>query len=557
MNNHLLKLAVTKAARMLGLGALVMSLGTLSLTSCDDDDNSLRPGDGQKVAAILKDNTPYWQGVARGVEAEAKAQGLTAEIFYTGSDTDPQGQLAHLKGLDLTQYKGIVIAPSAPSDMSTDIENVAAQLPVVVIDTPLEGTSTATRAFIGTDNRTAGANFARELLADAPESIPDAYTCLILRLKDSPAIAERVESYKSVLPEKVTPQVLDIEDDTETAVGQIKAALDGLDAQEGFYVIFAANGTAGNCALIALHQREKFATLAAFDVTAEILQGLSDGYVTNICAQNTYGMGSGAVKAIITPNAEAKQYLDTKNITLDNVNSADVEPFLNGIALPELPKIDRSLMTGTFISTSVNFPGMPVAYPENDVITFSFDTHGVLTVGMNYGFITQQPEWYELPVSYYMKGDSIIGTGKGFEMRALLKELTTDGKLAFDAKFKVYGMEMAASCTAQKSDVNYAEAVLGKWESEMLNYEFKADGTLIADVFRNGAWSSITGTYYLRGDHVGSNQVLSSGVNIYLSLRFSISGNTMKLNGYRSGTEADGTKIEPVAMEETLTKVGE
>lgn len=268
-------------------------------------------------------------------------------------------------------------------------------------------------------------------------------------------------------------------------------------------------------------------------------------------------MGSGAVKAIVTPNAEAKQYLDTKNISLDNISSTEVEPYLNGIALPELPKIDRSLMTGTFISTSVSFPGMPVAYPENDVITFSFNDYGMLTVGMNYGFITQKLEWYELPVQYYMKGDSIIGTGYRFEMRALLKELTTEGKLAFDARFKVYGMEMAASCTAQKSETDYSEVVLGKWESEMLNYEFKADGTLVADVVRNGAWSTITGTYYLRGDHMGSNTVLPGGVSIYLSYRFSISSNTMTLKGYRSGTNADGTKREPVEMEETLTKVDE
>lgn len=222
MNKQFIQRAASKAIRMLGLSALVMSLGALGLTSCsDDDDNTPRPGDGQKIAAILKDNTSYWQGVARGVEAEAKAQGLTAEFFYTDRDAD-----------------------------------------------------------------------------------------------------------------------------------------------KGFYVIFAANGTAVNCALTALKQRDKFATLAAFDVTAEILQGLSDRYVVNICAQNTYGMGSGAVKAIVTPNAEAKQYLDTKNISLANVGSAEVEPYLNGIALPELPKIDRSLMTGTFISTSVSFPGMPVAMEE-------------------------------------------------------------------------------------------------------------------------------------------------------------------------------------------------
>lgn len=119
---------------------LLTAASVMSFTACDDDnnDNLPRPGDGQKVAAILKDNTAYWQQVARGIEAEARTQGLTAEVFYANGDTDPQGQLAYLKALDLTQYRGVVIGPSAPSQMGADIETVAAQLPVVIVDTPLE-----------------------------------------------------------------------------------------------------------------------------------------------------------------------------------------------------------------------------------------------------------------------------------------------------------------------------------------------------------------------------------------------------------------------------------
>lgn len=39
----------------------------------------------------------------------------------------------------------------------------------------------------------------------------------------------------------------------------------------------------------------------------------------------------GAVKAIVAPNPAKMQYLPTKFINLNNVNDADVKPYLNGL----------------------------------------------------------------------------------------------------------------------------------------------------------------------------------------------------------------------------------
>lgn len=336
IKKNFIEQTVLKAIHALAFIALALGITTFGLTSCSDDD-SPRPGDGQKVAAILKANDAYWQHVARGIEAAATEAGLTAEIHYAAADVDPEGQLKALAALDLTQYKGIVIAPSAPDAMKDGIKKIAAQLPVVIIDTPIDE-AVGYRSFIGMDNKAAGRQFHDDMVqfgedtgAGGSDKLP---FVVIFQLEGSPAIAERVEGYKAAADAKNEGvQVITVPDNA----AQISAKYNEVIANMGDtpYSLFAANGTVADVLLDAMEKNKKETILLAFDVTEPILKAIGKMKALTM-AQDNYGYGYEGVKAILNPSAGKSVMLAPKFITPSNVGDADIARYLNGYEVPEI-----------------------------------------------------------------------------------------------------------------------------------------------------------------------------------------------------------------------------
>lgn len=323
---------------LLTLGLCIFTLGftALSLTSCNDDD-APRPGDGQKVAAILKADDAYWKHVARGIEAAATEAGLTAEIHYAAADVDSEGQLKALAALDLTQYKGIIIAPSAPDAMKEGIKKIAAQLPVVVIDSPIDA-AVGYHAFIGMDNTAAGRQlhddmirFGEETGAGGSSAVP---TVLIFQLEGSPAIAERVEGYMAAATaegEKV--QKVLVPDNAAKIAAKYAEAIAAMGDTP--YSLFAANGTVADVLLDAMEKNNQETILLAFDVTEPILKAIGNKKTLTM-AQDNYGYGYEGVKALLAPATGKAKMLAPMFITFTNVGDADIARYLNGYEAPEI-----------------------------------------------------------------------------------------------------------------------------------------------------------------------------------------------------------------------------
>lgn len=534
--SNIFQTSFLKAIRTVAVVALALGIVNFSLTSCGDDENTPRPGDGQKIAAILKANDAYWQHVARGIEAAAKEAGLTAEIHYAAADVDSEGQLKALAALDLTQYKGIVIAPSAPDAMKDGIKKIAAQLPVVIVDTPIDE-AVGYRSFIGMDNKAAGKQLDEDMTKLQKEwgGLPAGISnILVFQLEGSPAIAERVEGYKAAAEKGgKTVKVITVPDDAGQIATKFTEAVTAMGSDR--YNILGANGTVADVLLGAIGQSKIVTSLLAFDVTEPILKAIGKMNGVTV-AQDNYGYGYEGVKALLNSSSPKSVMLAPKFITPANVGDADVARYLNGYEVPEIvyPSFDTKKLTGTFISTSIT--GIP--YPENDVITFTFGSYGELVVGMNYGAFSGTPEWYELPVRYRIEGDKIIGSGYGFGMEATVTGLTDD-KIAFDAIFTVYNTPMpTVKCVAAKSTVDYSKEIVGTWENEQTSVVYKADGTCdIKDAPASGI------PYYLRGNHLGQNVTFEAeGKNVYFSLTIGIEGDKMTRKGYL--VLKDGTTME-------------
>jgi D-allose transport system substrate-binding protein len=68
-----------------------------------------------KVAVILKTlSNPFWAEMKAGIEKEAKAKGLTVDIFAATDENDLQGQAKIFEDALTKGYAGIAVAPISP-----------------------------------------------------------------------------------------------------------------------------------------------------------------------------------------------------------------------------------------------------------------------------------------------------------------------------------------------------------------------------------------------------------------------------------------------------------
>lgn len=233
-----------------------------------------------------------------------------------------------------------------------------------------------------------------------------------------------------------------------------------------------------------------------------------------------------------------------------------VLPLLFGIALTALlvgccdedntlkTTFDPSLLIGkTFVSSKVE----SVRYPAEDVITFVFNSDYQLTVGLNNGFANQRPEWYEQSVRYIIKGDSIIGSDNKFNLRGKVENLS-ETELVFSVTFTINTIPVQMKCIANRSDIDYSEAILGTWRLEddfKLRFIYSADGIVERQIFTLGVWGDVGdgrwgdpvgGLYFLHGNHIGQSVGEFDKINYdnsynYTSVLITIEGDRMHMKG--------------------------
>lgn len=125
---------------------LVWLAGILGLAGCGDKE------DGKPTFALVAPSVSnFWEICQKGSEDAARELGVDTEFLTPASVTDQKAKIEDLlsKGVD-----GIAMAPADPANQTGIINEAAARLPLITMDT--DAPESDRRVFIGIDNYEAG-----------------------------------------------------------------------------------------------------------------------------------------------------------------------------------------------------------------------------------------------------------------------------------------------------------------------------------------------------------------------------------------------------------------
>ena len=459
----------------------VLICGASIFTACSsNDDNPVVPDSGSEgIAMIVKNGqVDYWRQVETAFRNACQEKGLEVYYYATTAENAYEEQLAavkELRKLDGKKLKGIIFSPSYGLNGESAEAEVAALaqergIPVIILDSPVGATSPlASSPYFGTDNTAAGQAMAEKVTADK---------VAVFATTNSPGI-ERAEAFKALKPNAVVYQVGDKCND------EVQAVLDEYNT----FVFFN-----GNCLVDAIPMLKAAGKrVYTFDVYNEFLTELitGDALFKGIMAQNTFGMARKAVEAVLS-NAQQGEMVPTFYITEDNLDDADVKPFLDFYNIPAAIENLGEKILGKWIESEID--GQPALTCNKSVVTFISGTKAIYSSSRP-DFSEKQVKWsahreYNVKIS----GNKVTLSGhpEGNENITLLEEYfissVTDNEITCKYRHTtVHEGEETESIIVkdirfEKQATDYSQDVIGTWEGQTstdlyIRWEIKADGT--------------------------------------------------------------------------------
>ena len=459
--------------------AAILICGTMVFTACSMEDNPAGGTGASGIAMIVKNGQiDYWRQIETAFRDACQEKGLEAYYYATTAENAYEEQLAavkELRKLDGKKLKGIIFSPSYGLNGESAEAEVAALaqergIPVIILDSPVGATSPlASSPYFGTDNTAAGQAMAEKVTADK---------VAVFATTNSPGI-ERAEAFKALKPNAVVYQVGDKCND------EVQAVLDEYDT----FVFFN-----GNCLVDAIPMlKAAHKRVYTFDVYNEFLTELitGDALFKGIMAQNTFGMARKAVEAVLS-NAQQGEMVPTFYITEDNLDDADVKPFLDFYNIPAAIENLGEKILGKWIESEID--GQPALTCNKSVVTFISGTKAIYSSSRP-DFSEKQVKWsahreYNVKIS----GNKVTLSGhpEGNENITLLEEYfissVTDNEITCKYRHTtVHEGEETESIIVkdirfEKQATDYSQDVIGTWEGQTstdlyIRWEIKADGT--------------------------------------------------------------------------------
>ena len=460
--------------------AATIICGATAFTSCTNDDNP-SGGTGSGIAMIVKNGQiDYWRQIETAFRDVCQEKGLEAYYYATTAENAYEEQLAaveELRKLDNKNLKGIIFTPSYGVNGESAEAEVAALarergIPVIILDSPVSATSPlASSPYFGTDNTTAGQAMAEKVMADK---------VAVFAMTNSPGM-ERAKAFKALKPNAAIFSVADKCND------EVQAVLDEYNT----FVFFN-----GNCLVDAIPMLKAAGKrVYTFDAYGEFLDELiaGSGSIKGIMAQNTFGMARKAVDAVLA-NAKQGEMVPTFYITEDNLDDANVKPFLEFYNIPAAIDNLGEKILGKWIETEVE--GRPALTNEKAVTTFVSATKAL--------FSSSRPDYTETQLKWSDRREyavkitgnkvSLTGHPESDPTITLIEDFFISSVTATeivcrhrhttirggpgDVSFNERNVRLT------KADIDYRQDVIGTWEgknSEGWNerWEIKADGTYV------------------------------------------------------------------------------
>ncbi len=294
------------------------------------------------IPIIVKDTTSfYWQIVLAGARKAGKDLGVNVPELGAQAETDVNGQISILENAVAGNPAAIVIAPTEAKALGKPIDEAAAKVKVIGIDSSAE--SNAFTSFLTTDNEQGGrvaADGLAEAIGAANGGKVEGKVALITALPGAGSLEARAKGFKEQIASKYPGLTLvaDKYADGQATTG-LNIATDLITANPDLKGIFASNliMAQGVGQAIAENNLSGKVALIGFDSDEKLVKFLTDGVISGLVVQDPYRMGYDGIKTALAASKGEKveAFVDTgaNLVTKANMSDPKIDALLN-------PKLD-------------------------------------------------------------------------------------------------------------------------------------------------------------------------------------------------------------------------
>jgi ribose transport system substrate-binding protein len=301
---------------------------------------------GVKIAMITNGNSSYWNEAKAGWNAAMKwlgGKGASGEFEEPTSST-ASVQVSLLETLTSQGYTGWGVSAVTAQSLNTPISQAVAKgLSVISYDSPLPGTKA--QFYIGTPNTTAGCDAGKAMT----QAIGSGDVVAISGSLTAANTQQRVSGFEQCAGSGVkVVQTLNDNQDVDTAVSDLQAAIQANPNIKGIYGVYSYDGGAAGQAVTASGNTGKI-TIVSDDGEAETVSDVKSGEIAASILQRPYyqgymlaytlaadkALGQSATMALVKPYFAAGQgdTLSTGVGVMTKANISDFLSFWNGIGI--------------------------------------------------------------------------------------------------------------------------------------------------------------------------------------------------------------------------------
>jgi len=301
---------------------------------------------GVKIAMITNGNASYWNEAKAGWNAAMKwlgGKGATGEFTEPTSST-ASVQVSLLETLTSQGYTGWGVSAVTASSLTTPISQAVAKgVSVVAYDSPLPGT--AAQLYIGTPNTTAGCDAGKAMT----QAIGSGDVVAISGSLTAANTQQRISGFEQCAGSGVkVVQTLNDNQDVDTAVSDLQAAIQANPNIKGIYAVYSYDGGAAGQAVQASGNSGKI-TIVSDDGESNTVADVKSGLIAASILQRPYYqgymlayvlaadkvLGDSATMALVKPyfDSSGGNTLSTGVGVMTQSNISDFLTFWNGIGL--------------------------------------------------------------------------------------------------------------------------------------------------------------------------------------------------------------------------------
>jgi ribose transport system substrate-binding protein len=301
---------------------------------------------GVKIAMITNGNASYWNEAKAGWNAAMKwlgGKGATGEFTEPTSST-ASVQVSLLETLTSQGYTGWGVSAVTSASVTTPIaQAVAKGVSVVAYDSPLPDAKT--QLYIGTPNTTAGCDAGKAMT----QAIGSGDVVAISGSLTAANTQQRIAGFEQCAGSGVkVVQTLNDNQDVDTAVSDIQAAIQANPNIKGVYAVYSYDGGAAGQAVQASGSKGKV-TIVSDDGESNTVADVKSGLIAASILQRPYyqgymlayvlaadkALGQSATMALVKPyfDSSGGNTLSTGVGVMTQANISDFLTFWNGIGL--------------------------------------------------------------------------------------------------------------------------------------------------------------------------------------------------------------------------------